>query len=49
MNESILKQIILMLLLDIEDEHLGMWDVEAENIKEKFGIDVKELLKGVQT
>lgn len=46
MNDiTVLKQIILMLLNDIEDEHLGMWEVEQENIKEKFGIDVSDLLK----
>ena len=49
MNDiTVLKQIILMLLKDIEDEHLGMWEVEEENIKEKFGIDVSELLREVQ-
>lgn len=46
MNDvTVLKQIILMLLNDIEDEHWGMWEAEAERIKERFGVDVDDLLK----
>ena len=50
MNDiAVLKQIILMLLIDLEDEHWGMWDAEVEHIRERFGIDANELLKGVQS
>ena len=50
MNDiTVLKQIILMLLQELENEHWGMWEAEAESIKKRFGIDVDELLKEVQS